>query len=99
MQEDGDKDDPPQPVETMKPDSDRDAVEEGMNQQPHQHRIAFVRVDELLGVRLFSEVKVRRNRVLKEMDEQVSEQNEETGARAAQRNALRHHLDQRRRPA
>ena len=52
---------------------------------------------ELVGVGFFSKVEMRGDRVLEEMDEQVSEQNEKSRIGAAQLNAGRNHLDQRRR--
>src|ERR1019366_1912609 len=56
-----------------------------------------MRVDELVGVRFFSKVEMRSDGVLKEMYEQVSAEDEKSGVRATQMNALRHHFNQRRR--
>src|ERR1019366_9978244 len=53
-------------------------------------------MDELVGVGFFSEVEVGRDGVFEEMDEQVPEQDEESGMGTTELNALRHHLDQRR---
>ena len=50
----------------------------------------------LLGVCFFTKMKMRSNRVLEEMDEQISAKDEKPGIRPAQLNALRHHFDQRR---
>src|ERR1019366_5882283 len=76
---------------------DCDAIEKRVDQQPDQNRIAFMRVDELVGVRFFSKVEMRSDGVLKEMYEQVSAEDEKSGVRATQMNALRHHFNQRRR--
>src|ERR1700691_5956508 len=75
----------------------RDAIEEGVYQQPDQNGISFVRMDELIGVGFFPKMEMRGDRVLKKMDEQVSAEDEKSGVRTAQIDALRDHLDQRRR--
>ena len=56
-----------------------------------------MRVDELVGVSFFSKVEMRGDGVLEEMNKQVSSQDEKSGVRATQMDALRHHFDQRRR--
>src|ERR1700688_1884405 len=53
-----------------------------------------MRVHKLIGMRLFSKMEMRRNRVLKKMDEQVSAQNKKSRIRAAQLNTFGNHLDQ-----
>src|SRR4030081_2939611 len=54
-------------------------------------------MDELVGVGFLSKVEMRRDRVLKKMDKQVSPEDEKSGVPATQMDALRHHLDQCRR--
>src|SRR6195256_2615091 len=54
-------------------------------------------MDELVGVGFLSKVEMRRDRVLKKMDKQVSPEDEKSGVPATQMDALRHHLDERRR--
>src|SRR6202030_1496608 len=75
----------------------RDPIEKRMNQQPDQNRISLVRMHELVSMRFFSKVEMRRDRMLKEMDEQVSREDKKPTIRASELDALRHHLDQRRR--
>jgi hypothetical protein len=48
-----------------------------VDQQPAEDGIAFMRMDELVGVRLFAKMKVRRDSVLKKMDQQISDEDEE----------------------
>ena len=72
VQEDGHEDDPSQPVGDDEAGSDGDSVEEGVDEQADQHRIAFVRMHEFVGVCFFSEVEVRRDRVFEEMHEQIA---------------------------
>src|ERR1700688_3101103 len=54
-----------------------------------------MRVHKLVGVRLFSKMKMRRDCVLKKMDEQVSAQTKKSSIWAAELNAFGNHLDQR----
>ena len=96
MQKNRHENNPPELRRNQKSRGNRDAVEKGVDQQADQHRVAFVSVNELVGVRFFSKVEVRRDRVLKEMDEQVSAKNKKPGVGAPQLNALRHHFDERR---
>src|SRR5581483_6486577 len=46
-------------------------------------------------MRLFTEMKVRGNRVLKKMDDQVTQENKKAGGRTAQAQTLRHHFGDR----
>src|SRR4051812_7585901 len=52
-------------------------------------------LDEFVMMRLFAEVEVRAQCVLAEMHDQVTDQHQEPGARSAQRERLRDHLDER----
>src|ERR1700687_5827967 len=97
MQKNRHEDDPAKRRGDEKSRGDRDAIEKRMNQQPDQNRIAFMRVDELVGMGLFSKVEMRGDGVLEKMDEQVSGEDEKSGITATKLNALRYHFDQRRR--
>jgi len=96
VQKNGHEDDPAQRRRNEKSRSDRDPIEKCVDQQSDQNRVSLVSMDELVGVGFFAEVEMRSDSVLEEMDEQVSEQDEKSGVRAAQLDALRHHFDQRR---
>src|ERR1035441_4410938 len=97
VQKNREEDDPAERLGNEESRGDRDAVEKRVDQQPDQNRVSLVRMDELVGVSFFSKVEMRSDGVLEEMDEQVSEQDEESGIRATQLNALRYHFDERRR--
>ena len=92
MHEHGDENDPAQPFRNDEAGCDGNAVEEGVDQQSQQDRIAFVGVDELMRVGLFAKMKVRGDGVLEEVNQKVSQQNQESGPGAAQVNAFGHHL-------
>lgn len=92
VQEDGDEDDPSQPAGNQKPGGDGNAVEKSVDHQAEQHGNAFARLHEFRGVRFLAEMEVGRDRVLNEMDKQVTEQNQESGAEAAQLHALGNHF-------
>ena len=51
-------------------------------------------VDEFVVVRFFAEVKMRGNRVLEEVDDQIAEQNQQGRSSSAQFETLRNHLHQ-----
>src|SRR5579863_4586963 len=65
-----------------------------MNDQAQQHRIALVRVHELIVMSFFTKVEVRRNRVLEKMSDKVAQQNQERRAPAAQFQTFRDHFHQ-----
>src|SRR5271169_6600364 len=96
MQKNRDEDDPAERRRNEEARGYCDAVEKRVNQQADQHRVAFMRMDELVGVGLFSKVEVWSDGVFEEMDEQVSGEDEKPGVRATQLNAGGHHFDQRR---
>ena len=77
MQEDGQKDDPSQPVGNNETGSDRDAVKKSMDDQSHQHRVSPVTVDERILMSFLAEVEVRRDRMFEQMDQKVSGENQE----------------------
>jgi len=78
VQEDCQEDNPSQPVGNEEAGSDGDSVEESMNHQTQQHRKPLVRVNKLIFVRFLSEVEMRGNRVLKKMDDEIADQNQES---------------------
>ena len=86
----------PSQFETRKPDSDGDAVEEGVNDQSDQDGIAFVGMNEFVLVCFFAEVEVGRDGVLEEMNDQVAEQDQEGCVTSAEFEARGYNLDQRR---
>ncbi len=96
MQKNRNKNNPSQRRRNQKPRSNRDPIKKCMNQQPNQNRISLVRMDKLLRVRLFSKMKVRRDRMLEKMHQQIPAQDQKSRMRPAQLNALRNHLHQRR---
>jgi hypothetical protein len=81
MQKNRDENDPAQRRRNQKPRSNRDPVKERVNQQPNQNRISLVRMDKLLGVRLFSKMKMRRDRVLEKMHQQIPAQDQKPSIR------------------
>ena len=97
MQKNRYEDDPAERRGNEESRGDRDAIEKCVNQQADQNRVSFVSMHELVGVGFFSKVEMRGDGVLEEMDEQVSAEDEKSGIGATQLNALRHHLDERRR--
>src|SRR5437660_3409471 len=52
-------------------------------------------MDELVVMRFFAEMKVRRDRVLKKMNDEVAEQNQKRRRPSSHLDAFRNHLDQR----
>jgi hypothetical protein len=96
VQKDGEENQPAQPVRNQKSRSDGDTVEEGVNNQSEQHRIARVRVHELVAMRFFAEVEMRRDRMFEEMNDQISQQHKKGRGPSAQFEAFRDHLDERR---
>src|SRR5579871_3969451 len=79
VEKDRQEDQPSQPVRNQESGSDGDPVEKGVNDQTNQHRVTAVDVDEFIGVRFFAEMEVRSNRVLKKMNDEVSQQHKQCG--------------------
>ena len=84
MQKDREKNNPSQPVGNDKSRSNGDAVKKRVNDQAQQHRITRVPMCKFIAMCLFAEVEVRRYRVLKKMDDQVTQQHQEGRAFTAQ---------------
>jgi hypothetical protein len=63
VQENGQKDDPSQPVGNNEAGSDGNAVKKSVDDQPHEDRVSPVTVDERVFVSFLAEVEVRRNRM------------------------------------
>src|SRR5579863_4738911 len=59
VQKDREENQPPQPVGNQESGSDRDTVEEGVNDQAEQDRVTLVGVNEFVAVRFFAEMKMR----------------------------------------
>src|SRR5271167_2123817 len=74
VQENRQKDQPPKPVRYQESGRDRDAVEERMNDQAEQHGVSLVGMNELVVMRFFAKVEVRRDRMLKEVDDEITEE-------------------------
>ena len=72
MQQNGQKDQPAQPIGKRKSRPDRHAIEERMHAQAAQHRVARVRGDKFAAVRLFAVVKVRVDRVLQQVHRAIT---------------------------
>src|SRR5215469_5825288 len=91
VQKDRDEDQPSQPVGNEKSRGDRNSVEEGMNHEPENDGVALMPMHKLIVVRLFPKVKVRRDRVLEKMNDQIAQQNQQPRRLTTQFNALRYH--------
>ena len=65
-----------------------------MNHQAKQDGVSLVRMDEFITMCLLAKVKVGRDRVFEEVDDEIPEENEKGGRLATQLKTLRHHLDQ-----
>ncbi len=74
---------------------DRDAVEERVHAEAEQREPARRGIEERLGMHLFAEVEVGRDRVLEEVNAEVADEDEEEGVRDV--SALGQHPDECRR--
>ena len=63
---------PPSQVETSKPRRNRHPVEKRVDHQSQQRRIARMRVRHLFVMRFFAKMKMRRNRMLEKMHQEIS---------------------------
>src|SRR5215469_15677003 len=77
VQKNREENQPSQPVGNQETTSDRDSVEEGVNNEPQNHRVTLMPMDELIVVRLFPKVKVWGDRVLEKMNDEIAEQNQQ----------------------
>src|SRR5581483_12400485 len=66
-----------------------------MDDEPEQDRIAGVRLDKLIVMGFLPEVKVRGDGVFEEMNDQISQQDQQGGGLPPHRQAFGDHLDQR----
>ena len=67
----------PSHAETSKPRSNSHAVKKSMDHEPHQRRIARMRMRDLLVMRLLAKMKMRRNRMLEEVNQKIPGKNKE----------------------
>ena len=67
---------PPSQVETSKPGRNRHAVEKRVDHQAEQRRITRVRVRNLLVMRFFAKMKMRREGVLEKMHQEIAREDE-----------------------
>src|SRR5262249_8613894 len=98
VQDYGAENDRPQPARNQKAGSDGDAIEERMYEQTPEGRIGHARIKDLVRVGLFAEMEMRRPRVLEEVDDEVTDQNQQRrrprGAWRRNSYALRDHFGQ-----
>src|SRR6476661_2588771 len=83
MQKNGHEDHPAQPVGNNKARCDRDAVKKSMDDQPHEHRVPSVSMHESIFVSFFAEMEVGSDRVLEQMNQQITSQYEDRSALAS----------------
>ena len=88
MQENGQEDDPPEPVRNDEAGGNRDPVKERMNHQTQQHRKSLMGRNELVGMRLLAKMEVRSHRVLEEVNDQISNQYQKRGTAPSERQAF-----------
>src|SRR5262249_60467512 len=84
MQKHGQEDHRAEPGGDQESGSDGHAVEEGMNGEAEQHGVARVRVADLFRMRLFTEMKVRREGVLEQVHQEKADQYKEQSVLAAE---------------
>src|SRR5450631_1727196 len=94
VQENRKENQPAQPVRYQKSRCDGNAVKEGMNDESEQHGISLVRMDEFVVMRLFAKMKMRCDRMLEEVDDQVAEKHQKRRRPAVKLKAFWNHLDQ-----
>ena len=78
MQKDGHENHPAQPVGNNKARCDRYAVKKSMDDQPHEHRVSAVTMNESILVSFFAEMEVGSDRVLEQMNQQITSQYEDS---------------------
>src|SRR6185369_11105947 len=96
MQEHGNEDDPSQVPRYQKARSDCDSIEKRVDKQPNEYGGRTVPAN-FVVMSLFAEMKVRRYSVFEEVNEEISNENKQRGFLARERDALRNHLQDRRR--
>jgi len=93
VQKDGDKNDPPQPTGNNETRRDCNAVKEGVNDKADQHGISPVAVNEGVFVSLLSEMKMRCDCMLEQVNDEISDQNQERSGFPTQLQAGWKYLD------
>ena len=84
MEKNGEKNDPSQPVRNDKAGSNGDPVEKRVDDQCQQNRIAVMTAYKLIRMGFFSEMKMRGDSMLEEMNDQITEQDQKCRAPATQ---------------
>src|SRR5436305_15264530 len=79
VQEDRQKNYPTQPVRHEKPGCDGNPVKERVDDQSKEDRVSSMRMHKLVMVSFLTEMKMRSDRVLKEMNDEVPKQNQQGG--------------------
>ena len=79
------------------PRRNRDAVKKGVNRKAQQNRVARMKAVNLFGVGFFTEMKMRRQGVLKKVDEEVADQHKQQRVFTAEPNRFGNYLDKRHR--
>ena len=93
MQKNREEDQPSQPVRDQESRGDGDAIKKRVDDQSQQDGIAAMHVREFLLMGFFAEMKMRGDRMLKKVDDQVPNQDKQRRRFAAQFDAFRDHLD------
>src|SRR5579864_6525165 len=96
MQKHCEENQPPEPTGHQKSRSDRDTVEERVNDQSQQNGIAGMCVLEFVVMGLLAEVKMWCDSVFEEMNNQVSEEHQKCSRPSSKFKTLRNHLNNRR---
>src|SRR5262249_60872126 len=81
-----------QPAGDEEARGDGDPVKERMNHQSEEHRIAPAAAGKLFRMGLFAEVEMAGERMLKEMDQKISRQQQQRRPRPGELDAFRQHL-------
>ena len=82
-----------QPAGNQKPGGNRHAVKKSVNGEPEQCGNSGVLRHKMLDVRFFSEMEMRRERVLKKMNDEISDQHEEIREASRQGHRLGENLE------
>src|SRR5438270_8156083 len=95
VQENRQKDEPPEPVGDQESRRNRDAIKKRVDKQANENRQALVGMEELVVMGLFAEVEMGRDGVLEKMDDQIAKQNQEGCIMSAEFEAGRNNFHQR----
>src|SRR5437660_8390314 len=95
VQENRQKDEPPEPVGDQESCRNRDAIKKRVDEQADENRQTLVRMEELVVMGLFAEVEMGCDGVLEKMDDQIAKQNQERRVVSAEFEAGRNNFHQR----